>query len=52
MNIFLSELANALGAVFFVFLFVMRVMQFSSGNVVTLLLALQSALAAFLPISN
>ena len=48
MNIFLSELTNALGAAFFVFLFVIRVMQFSGGNVVALLLALQSALAAFL----
>jgi protein-S-isoprenylcysteine O-methyltransferase Ste14 len=48
MNIFLSELTNALGAAFFVFLFVIRVMQFSGGNVVAFLLALQSALAAFL----
>jgi len=40
-------LTNFLGAVFFVFLFIVRVMQFSSGNLVAILLALQSALAAF-----
>jgi protein-S-isoprenylcysteine O-methyltransferase Ste14 len=48
MNIIFSELTNALGAAFFVFLFVIRMMQFSGGNAVALLLALQSALAAFL----
>jgi protein-S-isoprenylcysteine O-methyltransferase Ste14 len=49
MNVVLSELTNALGAAFFVFLFVIRVKQFSeSGDIVAILLALQSALAAFL----
>ena len=47
MNIVLSELTNALGASFFVFLFVFRVMRFSGGDVIAILLALQSALAAF-----
>jgi protein-S-isoprenylcysteine O-methyltransferase Ste14 len=44
----LSELTNALGASFFVFLFIIRLMQFSGGHWISLLLALQSALAAFL----
>jgi protein-S-isoprenylcysteine O-methyltransferase Ste14 len=48
MNIVLSEITNALGAAFFVFLFIIRVMQFSNGNIAALLLAVQSALAAFL----
>ena len=48
MNVVLSEFANALGAAFFVFLFIIRVMQFSGGDWISLLLALQSALAAFL----
>lgn len=43
----LSELANAIGATFFVFLFALRVMQFADGGLVSILLALQSALAAF-----
>jgi len=47
MNIVLSEFANAVGAAFFVFLFIIRMMQFSSGDLAALLLALQSALAAF-----
>jgi len=41
-------LTNALGAAFFVFLFIIRVMQFSGGDWISILLALQSALAAFL----
>ena len=49
MNIVLSEITNALGAAFFVFLFVIRAKQFSeNGDVVAILLALQAALAAFL----
>jgi len=49
MNIVLSEITNALGAAFFVFLFVIRAVQFSeNGDVVAILLALQAALAAFL----
>ena len=48
MNVVLSELTNALGAAFFVFLFIIRVMQFSGGDWISILLALQSALAAFL----
>ena len=43
-----SELANAIGAAFFVFLCIIRVMQFSGGDWISILLALQSALAAFL----
>ena len=46
--ILLSELTNAIGAAFFVFLFVIRAMQFADGGFVSILLALQSALAAFL----
>jgi protein-S-isoprenylcysteine O-methyltransferase Ste14 len=46
--ILLSELTNVLGAAFFVFLFIIRVMQFSNGELTTILLAMQSALAAFL----
>jgi protein-S-isoprenylcysteine O-methyltransferase Ste14 len=48
MTTIFSELTNALGAAFFVFLFVIRMMQFSGGDMVAILLALQSALAAFL----
>ena len=48
MNILLSEITNMLGAAFFVFLFIIRVMQFSDGNITASLLALQAALAAFL----
>ena len=48
MNILLSEITNMLGAAFFVFLFIIRVMQFSDGNIAAILLALQAALAAFL----
>jgi protein-S-isoprenylcysteine O-methyltransferase Ste14 len=48
MNIVLSEITNMFGAAFFVFLFIIRVMQFSDGNIVAILLALQAALAAFL----
>ena len=48
MNIVISELINALGAAFFVFLFIVRVMQASNGNLIAIPLALQSALAAFL----
>ena len=48
MNIAISELINALGAAFFVFLFIVRVMQFSAGDLIAIPLALQSALAAFL----
>ena len=48
MNIVLSEITNALGAAFFVFLFIIRVKQFSDGEVAAILLAIQSALAAFL----
>ena len=48
MNVLLSELTNALGAAFFVFLFIIRVKQFSDGDITAILLALQSALAAFL----
>jgi len=48
MTILLSELTNALGAAFFVFLFIIRVMQFSGGDWISIFLALQSALAAFL----
>jgi len=45
----LSELTNVLGSAFFVFLFVVRAKQFSdSGDVIAILLAFQSALAAFL----
>jgi protein-S-isoprenylcysteine O-methyltransferase Ste14 len=43
----LSELANAVGAAFFIFLFILRVMQFEEGGVVSILLAAQSAFAAF-----
>ena len=46
MNILLSEITNMLGAAFFVFLFIIRVMQFSDGNITAILLALQAALAA------
>lgn len=45
--IFLSELTNAIGAAFFIFLFIIRVMQFASGDPISILLAAQSALAAF-----
>ena len=48
MNIVLSEITNALGASFFVFLFIIRMMQFADGEVAAILLAIQSALAAFL----
>lgn len=48
MNILLSEITNMLGAAFFVFLFIIRVMQFSDGNITAILLALQAVLAAFL----
>ena len=48
MNILLSEITNMFGAAFFVFLFIIRVMQFSDGNIAAILLALQAALAAFL----
>ena len=48
MNLFLSEITNIFGAAFFVFLFMIRVMQFSDGNIAVVLLAVQSALAAFL----
>ena len=48
MTAILSELTNAIGAAFFVFLFIIRVMQFSGGDLISILLALQSALAAFL----
>lgn len=47
LNIVLSELTNAFGASFFVFLFIVRVLQFSNGDLIAILLALQSALAAF-----
>lgn len=47
MNMVLSELTNALGAAFFVFLFVIRANQFAAGDLIAILLALQSALAAF-----
>jgi protein-S-isoprenylcysteine O-methyltransferase Ste14 len=46
--ILLSEITNIFGAAFFVFLFIIRVMQFSDGNIAVVLLAVQSALAAFL----
>ena len=46
--ILLSEITNIFGAAFFVFLFMVRVMQFSDGNIAVVLLAVQSALAAFL----
>ena len=45
--ILLSELTNIFGAAFFVFLFMIRVMQFSDGNITAVFLAVQSALAAF-----
>ena len=48
MNIVLSEITNMFGAAFFVFLFIIRVMQFSDGNIAAILLAVQAALAAFL----
>jgi len=48
MNVVLSEITNSLGASFFVFLFIIRMMQFADGEVAAILLALQSALAAFL----
>lgn len=44
----LSELTNVFGSAFFVFLFMIRVMQFANGEVAAILLAIQSALAAFL----
>ncbi|MBK8781683.1 MAG: hypothetical protein IPO22_07705 [Anaerolineales bacterium] len=50
MNIVLSEITNALGAAFFVFLFIIRVKQFSDGDIAAILLALQSVLAAFLTV--
>ena len=43
MNILLSEITNMLGAAFFVFLFIIRVMQFSDGNITAILLALSNA---------
>ena len=46
--ILLSEITNMFGASFFVFLFIIRMMQFSDGNIAAILLALQAALAAFL----
>ena len=46
--ILLSELTNVIGAAFFVFLFIIRVMQFANGDIAAILLAVQSALAAFL----
>lgn len=48
MIIVISEFINAIGAAFFVFLFIVRVMQFSAGDLIAIPLALQSALAAFL----
>ena len=48
MNILLSEITNMFGAAFFVFLFIIRVMQFSDGDMTAILLAIQAALAAFL----
>ena len=48
MKIVFSEITNALGASFFVFLFIIRMMQFADGEVTAILLAIQSALAAFL----
>lgn len=48
MNILLSEMTNALGAAFFVFLFILRAVQAAGGNWIAILLALQSAAAAFL----
>ena len=45
---FLSELTNATGAAFFVFLFIIRAVQAAGGNWIAILLALQSAVAAFL----
>ena len=50
MNIVISELINAIGAAFFVFLFIVRVMQFSAGDLIAIPLALQSALAATKPV--
>jgi len=44
----LSELTNALGSAFFVFLCIIRLTQFAGGDWISILLALQSALAAFL----
>jgi len=44
----LSELTNATGAAFFVFLFILRAGQAAEGNWIAILLALQSAAAAFL----
>jgi hypothetical protein len=44
----LSELANILGAAFFTFLFLVRVMETFTGEWIALPLALQSGLAAFL----
>lgn len=43
----ISELTNTIGAAFFVFLFIIRVMQFAGGDFVSILLAAQAALAAF-----
>jgi protein-S-isoprenylcysteine O-methyltransferase Ste14 len=42
-----SELLNASGAAFFFFLFIIRMVQFISGDYIAMLLAAQSALAAF-----
>ncbi|CAG0955566.1 methyltransferase [Anaerolineales bacterium] len=44
----LSELTNAIGGTFFVFLFIIRAVQAAGGNWIAILLALQSAMAAFL----
>jgi protein-S-isoprenylcysteine O-methyltransferase Ste14 len=46
MTIF-SEIINATGASFFVFLFILRVMQFERHEPVPILLAIQAALTAF-----
>jgi protein-S-isoprenylcysteine O-methyltransferase Ste14 len=50
--VLISELTNAIGASFFVFLFILRVMQFEESGVVSVLLAAQSAFAAFLLIMH
>lgn len=47
MRTVLSEIINAIGAAFFFFLFIVRMAQFFDGDRIALLLAAQSALAAF-----
>jgi len=47
MLIIFSEIINAIGAAFFFFLFIVRMTQFFDGDRIAILLAAQSALAAF-----